>query len=96
MALSKQCLFIPSADMSDTNVLNSNHNNRFTGPHNIKMENWISCAPFERYLGMEIIQAEEGRAILTMPFSPELAQGASLMHGGALMSLADTASGDGN
>ncbi len=64
---------------------------RNTGPHQIKMEKWIACAPFEAYLGMEIVEAQEGRAILTMPFRFELAQGAGLMHGGALVSLADTA-----
>ena len=40
---------------------------------------------------MEIVEAADGRATLTMPFSVELAQGAGLMHGGALVSLADTA-----
>lgn len=62
-----------------------------TGPHQFKMEEWISCAPFERLLNMKIVEAAEGRAILTMPFMFELAQGAGLMHGGALVSLADTA-----
>ena len=40
---------------------------------------------------MEIVQAAEGKATLTMPFRIELAQGAGLLHGGALVSLADTA-----
>jgi acyl-CoA thioesterase len=62
-----------------------------TGPHQFEMEDWISCSPFERLLNMEIVEAAEGRAILTMPFIVELAQGAGLMHGGALVSLADTA-----
>jgi len=62
-----------------------------TGPHQFQMEEWISCAPFERLLRMEIIEASEGRAILTMPFLIDFAQGAGLMHGGALVSLADTA-----
>lgn len=62
-----------------------------TGPHRIEMAEWISCAPFERLLKMTIEQAEGGIAVLTMPFTRELAQGAGLMHGGALVSLADTA-----
>lgn len=62
-----------------------------TGPHRIEMAEWISCAPFERLLQMNIEQAEGGIAVLTMPFTRELAQGAGLMHGGALVSLADTA-----
>lgn len=55
------------------------------------MDGWVSCAPFEQLLHMEIIEASEGRATLTMPFYMDLAQGAGLMHGGALTSLADTA-----
>jgi len=62
-----------------------------TGPHNFSMPEWISCAPFERLLNMEIREAAEGRAVLSMPFLMQYAQGAGLMHGGALVSLADTA-----
>jgi uncharacterized protein (TIGR00369 family) len=65
----------------------SNHN----GPHRFSMPSWISCAPFEKMLGMEIVKAEAGEAILRMPFIKSLAQGAGLMHGGAMVSLADTA-----
>ena len=61
------------------------------GPHQFTMKNWISCAPFERLLHMEIVEASEGRSILTMPFLVEFAQGGGLMHGGSLVSLADTA-----
>ena len=64
---------------------------RTTGPHTFQMPAWISCAPFERLLNMEIIEAVEGRAVLRMPFLIDYAQGAGLMHGGALVSLADTA-----
>lgn len=62
-----------------------------TGPHRFEMERWISCAPFERLLNMSIVEACDGRANLTMPFFIDYAQGAGLMHGGALVSLADTA-----
>ena len=62
-----------------------------TGPHRIQLEQWIDCAPFERLLNMEIVSAKDGTAVLTMPFLHEYAQGAGLMHGGALVSLADTA-----
>ena len=62
-----------------------------TGPHRFKMDRWISCAPFEKLLHMNIIEAADGRAILQMPFHIEFAQGAGLMHGGALVGLADTA-----
>jgi len=55
------------------------------------MDGWISCAPFERLLSMEIVEAFDGQAILKMPFLIDYAQGGGLMHGGALVSLADTA-----
>jgi acyl-CoA thioesterase len=64
---------------------------RSTGPHQFSMDAWISCAPFERLLHMKIVEASDGRATLTMPFLIDFAQGAGLMHGGALVSLADTA-----
>jgi uncharacterized protein (TIGR00369 family) len=40
---------------------------------------------------MTIVEANAGTATLTMPFFIDYAQGAGLMHGGALVSLADTA-----
>ena len=40
---------------------------------------------------MKIISAKDAAATLTMPFHYDYAQGAGLMHGGALVSLADTA-----
>lgn len=64
---------------------------QLTGPHTFEMKAWISCAPFEKLLNMKIIEAADGRAILTMPFLIDFAQGGGLMHGGALVGLADTA-----
>lgn len=52
---------------------------------------WIACAPFEELLEMTIVEAREGRALLTMPFKVKHAQGKGLMHGGAVTALADTA-----
>jgi acyl-CoA thioesterase len=62
-----------------------------TGPHQFAMEGWISTAPFEKLLNIAIVDAEDGRATLTMPFFLDYANGAGIMHGGALVSLADTA-----
>jgi len=73
---------LENAEMTDSS---------FTGPHQFTMPAWISCAPFERLLHMTILEAAEGRAVLEMPFLFDLAQGGGLMHGGALISLADTA-----
>ena len=63
----------------------------FTGPHEVKLKKWISCAPFEKLLGIKIIEAQNGYANLTMPFVLQLAQGKGLAHGGAIVTLADTA-----
>lgn len=63
----------------------------FTGPHEVQLEEWISCAPFEKLLGIKIIEAQNGCANLTMPFVLQLAQGKGLAHGGAIVTLADTA-----
>jgi uncharacterized protein (TIGR00369 family) len=52
---------------------------------------WIACAPFEEYLDMTIVEAHDGRALLTMPFKVKHSQGMGLMHGGAITALADTA-----
>ncbi len=62
-----------------------------TGPHKVKLDKWISCAPFEELLGLNIMEAKDGCAILTMPFVFKLAQGKGMAHGGALVTLADTA-----
>lgn len=51
---------------------------------------WIALAPFEEYLGMHIEEAANGKAVLSMPFRAAHCQGAGLMHGGAVTSLADT------
>jgi acyl-CoA thioesterase len=63
----------------------------YTGPHQVNLEKWISCAPFEKLLGIEIIKADGGRSYLTMPFVYQLAQGQGMAHGGAIVTLADTA-----
>jgi acyl-CoA thioesterase len=60
-------------------------------PLPFRMPAWIALAPFETYLGMNIDEAANGRAVLSMPFRVAHCQGAGLMHGGAMTSLADTA-----
>jgi uncharacterized protein (TIGR00369 family) len=79
-------------DVLDNKIKHEMENTEhWTGPHKFEMESWISCAPFERLLNMKIVEASAGRATLTMPFFVDFAQGGGLMHGGALVSLADTA-----
>jgi acyl-CoA thioesterase len=60
-------------------------------PLPFELEGWVNLAPFEKTLGMSIESAENGDAVLTMPFTVKLAQGKGLLHGGAITSLADTA-----
>jgi len=62
-----------------------------TGPHTITARPWIDPAHFGRLLHMKIVTSGDGTAVLTMPFLIDFAQGGGLMHGGALVSLADTA-----
>lgn len=60
-------------------------------PLPFELPKWIALAPYEEYLGMRIEEAANGRAVLSMPFRAALCQGMGLMHGGAVVSLADTA-----
>ena len=56
-----------------------------------ELEEWIDTAPFETMLGLKIESAVGGEALLTLPFTVKLANGGGVMHGGAMVSLADTA-----
>lgn len=56
-----------------------------------KLPAWIALAPFEEFLGIRIEEASHGMAVLSMPFRAAHCQGGGLMHGGAVVSLADTA-----
>lgn len=64
---------------------------RLHGAEQFVMDGWIDLAPFEQLLGMSIVEAIDGRAVLTMPFLVKLSQGGGFLHGGALTALADTA-----
>jgi acyl-CoA thioesterase len=61
------------------------------GPHRVHFEGWIDCSPFEKLLNMQIVEATDGKSILKMPFLFDYAQANGFVHGGALVSLADTA-----
>jgi uncharacterized protein (TIGR00369 family) len=56
-----------------------------------RLGEWIATAPFEDHVGITIEAADQGEARLTMPFRVCLANGGGVMHGGALVTLADTA-----
>lgn len=77
--------------MTHKKITNTDSSSLSTGPHQFAMPGWVSCAPFEKLLNIDIVEAKNGAATLTMPFLKEFSQGAGLLHGGALVSLADTA-----
>lgn len=56
-----------------------------------KLDAWIDLSPFESLVGLNIVEASDGRAELTLPFTVKLANGGGVMHGGAMTTLADTA-----
>lgn len=67
------------------------HTMQKDAPLPFSMSEWIALAPFEEFLGVHIDEAAGGSATLSMPFRAMHCQGAGLMHGGAVVSLADTA-----
>ncbi|PLX92772.1 MAG: PaaI family thioesterase [Desulfuromonas sp.] len=56
-----------------------------------ELNGWVDTAPFEDLLGISIESCADGEARLSFEFVLQLAQGAGLLHGGALTTLADTA-----
>lgn len=64
---------------------------RRPGEIQFQLEGWIATAPFEDHVGVTIETAAAGEARLTMPFRLCQANGGGVMHGGALVTLADTA-----
>ncbi len=50
-----------------------------------------SEAPFERFLGMRILETAKGIARVMMPYREELSNPNGIVHGGAISSLADAA-----
>ena len=56
-----------------------------------ELNGWVDTAPFEDLLAIDIEEAQQGRAVLSLPFRVKYAQGGGFLHGGALTTLADTA-----
>ncbi len=55
------------------------------------LEELIALMPFARQLGMVLDEASADRVVARLAWAPELCTAAGVMHGGALMALADTA-----
>ena len=53
----------------------------------------VMGSPFAEALGLEPVVDEPGRVLLRLPFSDSLLQSLGRVHGGAIFSLADHASG---
>ena len=51
----------------------------------------ITLMPFASRLGITLEEASPGRVVAALSFAPDLCTSATVLHGGALMSLADTA-----
>jgi acyl-CoA thioesterase len=51
----------------------------------------IEVAPFEKLLGMKVLEAKEDFAKVTMPYRKEFTNPHGFVHGGVISSLADTA-----
>ena len=64
---------------------------RKAGQEQFQLDEWIEGSPFESLLGVKIVEAKAGKAILALPFTVKLANGGGVMHGGAMTTLADTA-----
>jgi len=56
-----------------------------------ELRGWVDTAPFEDLLAITIEEAQQGRAVLSLPFRVKYAQGGGVLHGGVLTTLADTA-----
>src|SRR5437764_14541135 len=55
------------------------------------MREFLAHSPFVGHLGMRLEAIHPDAARISMPYSPELATMADIVHGGAISSLVDTA-----
>jgi uncharacterized protein (TIGR00369 family) len=53
---------------------------------------FVPNSPLVGHLGIELAEIEPDRAVLRLPFRPELATMGDVVHGGAIAALLDTAS----
>ncbi len=54
------------------------------------MRQFLPASPFVGHLGIGLVELSADRAVLDLPFRPELATIGSTVHGGALAALLDT------
>jgi 1,4-dihydroxy-2-naphthoyl-CoA hydrolase len=51
----------------------------------------VAMMPFAHQLGMTLVEASPDRVIAELPWAPQLCTAGGILHGGVLMSLADSA-----
>lgn len=56
-----------------------------------ELDELLAIMPYAAHLGMILDEASADRVIARLPWAPHLCTSSGVMHGGALMSLADTA-----
>lgn len=54
-------------------------------------ETLIALMPFAAQLGMTVTEASQDRVVAELPWAPQLCTAGGVLHGGVLMSLADSA-----
>jgi len=52
---------------------------------------WFSTSPFILKVGLRLLELEADRAVVEMPFDPNLATAGDVVHGGAISTLIDCA-----
>lgn len=67
--------------------------NTQTEPEYVNLKQRATGSPFAEMLGFEPVEEEPGHVLLRLPFSEKLMQSLGRVHGGAIFSLADHASG---
>jgi uncharacterized protein (TIGR00369 family) len=55
------------------------------------MRQFLPTSPYVSHLGIELVEVEPGRAVLSMPFTQSLVTIGTVVHGGAIASLIDIA-----
>jgi uncharacterized protein (TIGR00369 family) len=55
------------------------------------MRQFVPSSPFAALLGLRVVETDDGRAVLELPWRPELATMGATAHGGAIATLLDTA-----
>jgi uncharacterized protein (TIGR00369 family) len=55
------------------------------------MRQFVPSSPYVGHLGIQLVEIEPGRAVLSMPFTESLVTIGTVVHGGAIASLIDIA-----